>query len=124
MTERVSFARTQSHGVWLRWCTARRVLFGITVRHRHTHRALARLQLDYPPTPFAMPASLFPQAPHIIRYGEELIASVVATRAYAWVCPIVVGAVRETLEQVHLFVVDWTVRCVSIFSTFIDPDVL
>ena len=56
-------------------------LFGTTVRHRHTHRALARLQLEqrlY--APFTMPTSLnllFPQdIPRIICYGQDLMHEV------------------------------------------------
>ena len=69
-----------------------------------------------------MPASLhliFPQGlPPIIRYGQDIIAHVVATRAYAWARPIFIEAGIEVLDRAHASTSEWAAGCVSFFSTF------
>jgi len=75
-----------------------------------------------------MPASLnflFPQAPpRIICYGQDLIACVVATDAYAWACPILMEVGTEVLKQACMLAVGWGARCISPSSYFGAADVL
>jgi hypothetical protein len=63
-----------------------------------------------------MPTSLntmFSQTPPwIIRYGQDLVGHVIATRAYAWAYSIIVEAGTELLERAHRFAVEWEARCV------------
>jgi hypothetical protein len=61
--------------------------------------------------PLSLTNTIFPQAAtRIIRYGQDVLARVVATRAYASVRPIVTGAGTEILVQVHAFSVEWATR--------------
>ena len=45
-----------------------------------------------------------------MRYSRDVVACVVATRAYAWVCSIAVEAATDLLEQAHEFAVEWVAR--------------
>ena len=103
----------------------RRALFGITVRHRHTHRALARLQLEQLHIMPTFLHFLFHQGyPRIIRSGRDVMARVVAMPTYTWACLIVVVAGTEILERAHEFAVEWAAKCVSISIHFDVADVL
>jgi len=97
--------RSESHCVWLRWCMVGRALFGTTVRHRHTRRALARLQLATQLSPMPAFLDLFPQGtPNIIR--------IVANCAYAWLRPIVVEAGNDVLQRAEGDLAGWAARCI------------
>jgi hypothetical protein len=93
--------RSESHCVWLRWCTVGHASFGATVRHCHTRRALARLQLG---RHFTQPSPMPPFLPNIIR--------IVVNCAYAWLRPIIVEAGNEVLQRAEGHLVGWAARCV------------
>ena len=124
MTEQVSFvclnSFTLSRTVWLQWCTVRRALFGAVVRHRHTRRALARLQLGrHFYTSFAMPPSL-----HLPPQGTRRVIRIIVTCTYAWIRPILVQAGIEFLEQAQVSLVGWAARCILFPSHFGPADIL
>jgi hypothetical protein len=63
-------------------------------------------------------------SPWVIRYGRGLVGQVIATRAYAWTCSIIVEAGIESLERAHEFSVEWEARCAFFFFFFGPADIL
>jgi hypothetical protein len=113
-------------GVWVRWCTACRALFGTTLHHCHAHRALARLQFNQAPPPllrpFIMPASLsfFTRgALRIVRLGGVLATRIAAACLRNFAGPILVGIGNEALTRVRLFAEDRADRFVLSFPVFV-----
>lgn len=53
---------------------------------------------------------------HVVHYGQDVVARVVATRAYAWVRPFIIEAAVSVVEQAHAFAVARKARCVLLIS--------
>jgi hypothetical protein len=65
-----------------------------------------------------------PLPPGIINHGQDLMAHVVVTRAYAWTHSIVIQVGAKLLQQAHAFAVERAARCVSIFLYFDAADIM
>lgn len=117
-----------SRFIWRRHDRATEV--GATVRrHRHKHRALARLQFEQ----ISIPLRLYtmPTASHLLSQGImwmlchslEFIA-IICTHAFTWVQPILADATAEVLARGHQFAVNWVDEYVSFSLHFGTTDVL
>jgi len=105
--------RSESHSVWLCWCTVRRAFLAspsVTVT-RVEHSRAYNLQLDYAHRPSCRPSfrasSLKP--PPSFNISECGVVRVVMTCAYAFACRIVVDAGTELLDRALTFAAEWTV---------------
>lgn len=81
----------------------RRALFGTTVRHRDTHRALAPLQL------VQLPHTIMPAPTSSITHDHST-SHVVATSVRTWVQTILIQVGSGLLKQAQVVLVDWTTR--------------
>jgi len=66
-----------------------------------------------------------PQPPtRIIQYGQNLMARIIATDAYAFARPILIEVGAEVLGRARVHAVSWGAKYVSVLSFFGATDVL